>query len=36
MFGFETTGFSPKKDRVIEVAVVTVTQGTVGASWTSN
>ena len=32
---FETTGFSPKTDRVIEVAVVTVTRGTVGASWTS-
>ena len=34
-FDFETTGFSPKRDRVIEVAVVTVTQGTVGSSWTS-
>ena len=32
---FETTGFSPKRDRVIEVAIVTVTQGTVGTSWTS-
>ena len=32
---FETTGFSPKRDRVIEVAIVTVTQGTVGSSWTS-
>ena len=34
-FDFETTGFSPKRDRVIEVAVVTVTHGTVGSSWTS-
>ena len=34
-FDFETTGFSPKRDRVIEVAVVTVTHGTVGPSWTS-
>ena len=34
-FDFETTGCSPKRDRVIEVAVVTVTHGTVGPSWTS-
>ena len=34
-FDFETSGFSPKRDRVIEVAVVTVTHGTVGPSWTS-
>ena len=34
-FDFETTGFSPKRDRVIEVAVVTVTRGMVGSSWTS-
>ena len=34
-FDFETTGFSPKRDRLIEVAVVTVTHGTVGPSWTS-
>ncbi len=34
-FDFETTGFSPKKDRVIEVAVVTVTQGRVGTGWTT-
>ena len=34
-FDFETTGFSPKKDRVIEVAVVPVTQGRVGTGWTT-
>ena len=34
-FDFETTGFSPNRDRVIEVAVVTVTRGMVGSSWTS-
>ena len=34
-FDFETTGFSPKRDRVIEVAVVIVQQGKVGETWTT-
>ncbi|MEC7924007.1 MAG: 3'-5' exonuclease [Actinomycetota bacterium] len=34
-FDFETTGFSSKRDRVIEVAVVTVHQGKVDSGWTT-
>ena len=34
-FDFETTGFSSKRERVIEVAVVTVYQGKVGNGWTT-
>ena len=34
-FDFETTGFSPKRDRVIEVGVVIVRKGSVGKTWTT-
>ena len=32
---FETTGFSQKSDRVLEVAVVIVQQGQIGDIWTT-
>ena len=32
---FETTGFSPKSSRAIELAIVDVQYGEIGDSWTS-
>ena len=32
---FETTGFSPKSSRAIELAIVNVQHGEIGESWTS-
>jgi DNA polymerase III epsilon subunit family exonuclease len=32
---FETTGFSPKDDRVVEVAVAIVQRGQIGDTWTT-
>jgi len=32
---FETTGFSPKSSRAIELAIVGVQHGEIGDSWTS-
>ena len=34
-FDFETTGFSPKRDRAIEIAIVIVRQGKVNETWTT-